>query len=361
MRLLVRDNTPNFKKIDARRAARTTARGSLSLALSRLRVPPRSTMPQRTVLTHALGLSAADETLLSRWVHAGHPTSLGSEETRALQDAFVHLHRFMFRKKLLPLSLFGLERSSSRTPVATSAPGGGTKRDWNWSRMDDEIISRRGFIQFIGQNAHLVAQAGPPVVKHSGRAVCLGWDDLTYARLPSLHCDPVRSMAFRYAPSASVRHDTISANLDEHTIDDLSKRVHGHFDLILCNQVFEHVSNPSNAAQLLYRLLKPRGMVFWTAPFVEMYHQAPEDHYRYTCVGATQLFKRSGFSPVRVQKIGDTETASGYMLGFGPRDFQGTGKMDADQLVNSRVDSKQISMDLWDGAYISCALVVQRP
>ena len=49
------------------------------------------------------------------------------------------------------------------------------------------------------------------------------------------------------------------------------------------------------------------------------------------------------------------------MLGFGPRDFQGTGKMDAEQLVNSRVDSKQVSMDLWDGAYISCALVVQRP
>ena len=43
----------------------------------------------------------------------------------------------------------------------------------------------------------------------------------------------------------------------------------GYFGLILCNQVFEHVPQPFLAAKAIFALLRPGGLLFWTAPFIE--------------------------------------------------------------------------------------------
>ena len=187
-------------------------------------------MPPDKLLSRALGLSAADEALLS--VAWDGQRTMAPGEAHALQEAFVRFHRFMFRHKLLPLSLFGLERGrGSGVPVATSSQNGGPRNagDWDWSLMDEEVVSRRGFVEFLQQNGHLAAQERPSA-NSSGGVHCLGWDDFTYVNLPQLRCDPLRSMVFRYSTKASVRPPVVSADLSAHSIDQL-RRVRGRFAL----------------------------------------------------------------------------------------------------------------------------------
>ncbi|MEI6268155.1 MAG: methyltransferase domain-containing protein [Methylococcaceae bacterium] len=52
----------------------------------------------------------------------------------------------------------------------------------------------------------------------------------------------------------------------------------GSFDIILCSEVFEHLSDPLKALDEFARLLKPGGKLIITAPFASLVHFAPY-HY----------------------------------------------------------------------------------
>jgi len=49
----------------------------------------------------------------------------------------------------------------------------------------------------------------------------------------------------------------------------------GSFDVILCSEVFEHLSDPLKALDEFQRLLKPGGLLITTAPFSSLVHFAP--------------------------------------------------------------------------------------
>ena len=68
-------------------------------------------------------------------------------------------------------------------------------------------------------------------------------------------------------------------------------------------------------------LLKPGGLVLWTAPFSTKFHLIPGDYFRYTVDGARALFVDAGFEVVGLHRMGDTALATGYDLGFGSADF----------------------------------------
>ena len=53
----------------------------------------------------------------------------------------------------------------------------------------------------------------------------------------------------------------------------------GHFDHVLCTEVFEHLPEPQLALQELARVLKPGGSLLLTAPFRALYHQDPYFFY----------------------------------------------------------------------------------
>lgn len=50
------------------------------------------------------------------------------------------------------------------------------------------------------------------------------------------------------------------------------------FDYILCSEVFEHIPNPFRALNELLRILKPKGKMLLTTPFLSFTHFAPY-HY----------------------------------------------------------------------------------
>jgi SAM-dependent methyltransferase len=87
------------------------------------------------------------------------------------------------------------------------------------------------------------------------------------------------------------------------------------FDLIVCNEVLEHVPDPFAATRSLYALLKPGGLVIFTAPFACRQHLG-WDFFRYTVSGAAQIFSEAGFKVLIQQRVGNTYLASGFVLGF---------------------------------------------
>ena len=62
-------------------------------------------------------------------------------------------------------------------------------------------------------------------------------------------------------------------------------------DVIFCLEVLEHVQNPWIAVREIKRVLKRKGLVVASTPFVFPIHDEPNDYYRYTRYGILHLFK----------------------------------------------------------------------
>ncbi len=70
-------------------------------------------------------------------------------------------------------------------------------------------------------------------------------------------------------------------------------------DLIVTQEVLEHVDDPFRAASEIYRVLKPGGKAFVQLPFIIGYHPCPVDYWRFTEHGIEQLMTQAGFKNIQ--------------------------------------------------------------
>lgn len=75
------------------------------------------------------------------------------------------------------------------------------------------------------------------------------------------------------------------------------------FDLIIANQVFEHLLWPYRAGRNVYSMLKPAGHLLVTTPFLIRVHDDPVDCSRWTELGIKHLLAECGF-PIDCIKTG---------------------------------------------------------
>jgi len=83
------------------------------------------------------------------------------------------------------------------------------------------------------------------------------------------------------------------ANFPE--FDVCSMTLSGRFDLIIADQVFEHLLWPYRAGRNVYSMLRPGGHFLVTTPFLIKVHDVPVDCSRWTELGIRHLLAECGF------------------------------------------------------------------
>ena len=87
-----------------------------------------------------------------------------------------------------------------------------------------------------------------------------------------------------------------------------------YYDIIICNQVLEHVKRPGDVLSEFYRILKPGGKLFLTAPLLYGVHMAPFHFFNFTHYGLRLLFDTAGFSVSSIQPMGGIFAVLGKVI-----------------------------------------------
>uniref|UniRef100_A0A6V1PHZ3 Methyltransferase type 11 domain-containing protein n=1 Tax=Heterosigma akashiwo TaxID=2829 RepID=A0A6V1PHZ3_HETAK len=88
------------------------------------------------------------------------------------------------------------------------------------------------------------------------------------------------------------------------------------FDLIIFEQVLEHVRDPFTAMEAVFRITKPGGLVIWGAPHISIHHPDPTDFWRFTVQGAELLANHAGFIIRQIYAPGNERLLSGEFQGI---------------------------------------------
>jgi SAM-dependent methyltransferase len=92
----------------------------------------------------------------------------------------------------------------------------------------------------------------------------------------------------RFSFRSYLRTDYPEFDICKHTLG-------GRFDLIIADQVFEHLERPVRAAANAYTMLRPDGHLIVATPFLVRVHRSPVDCSRWTPDGLVYLLEEAGF------------------------------------------------------------------
>lgn len=80
-------------------------------------------------------------------------------------------------------------------------------------------------------------------------------------------------------------------------IEELPFRYSNYFSTVITTSVLEHVVNPYEVSDALFKIIKPGGFLITTAPFVFPYHVTAtgEDNFRFSPLALRRIHEKSGF------------------------------------------------------------------
>ncbi|MBT8196101.1 MAG: class I SAM-dependent methyltransferase [Bacteroidia bacterium] len=85
-------------------------------------------------------------------------------------------------------------------------------------------------------------------------------------------------------------------------------------DVVMSNQVLEHVLDPIKSAEESYRVLKKGGVFIGSVPHISPVHLEPYDFRRYTDLGLKQLLENVGFTNIHIEGNGGVHRAAALMV-----------------------------------------------
>jgi SAM-dependent methyltransferase len=160
-------------------------------------------------------------------------------------------------------------------------------------RLPDETLAVAK-IDVAAEIERMVTTAAGPVLQIGSKADILDRAAKWRARFPN---DRFVGLDIASGPNVDVTAD-IAGDLSA-----LRRKLPvAQFGFIICAHVLEHVREPWVAARNIFHLLKPSGHLFVTVPWVQGYHDFPDDYWRMSFAGVRSLFGEVEF---------DTEFYSG--------------------------------------------------
>jgi len=79
------------------------------------------------------------------------------------------------------------------------------------------------------------------------------------------------------------------------------------WDVVIAEQVLEHVVAPESALRNMHAMLRPGGCAIVTTPFLIKFHPDPVDYYRWTEDGIRLALARAGFSRTQTGSWGNRQ------------------------------------------------------
>ena len=80
------------------------------------------------------------------------------------------------------------------------------------------------------------------------------------------------------------------------TIEEMLPKYENCFETIILVSVFEHVNNPYEVSDALYKIIKPGGFLINSTPFLFPYHPSPDDYFRFSPLALRRIHEKSGFT-----------------------------------------------------------------
>eukprot|EP00301_Raphidiophrys_heterophryoidea_P021707 c6053_g1_i1.p1 GENE.c6053_g1_i1~~c6053_g1_i1.p1 ORF type:complete len:1129 (-),score=270.73 c6053_g1_i1:234-3533(-) len=93
------------------------------------------------------------------------------------------------------------------------------------------------------------------------------------------------------------------------------------FTLVISTLQLQHSLSPWLAVRRMFDVTAPGGHVVLTLPTVMMFHTEPQDLWRFTVEGASELVQSAGFCVVRVQPLSNIAVTAAHLLGYAAEDF----------------------------------------
>eukprot|EP00434_Breviolum_minutum_P019772 symbB.v1.2.017447.t2/scaffold1356.1/size123658/1 len=252
----------------------------------------------------------------------GHPTGgsrlLCLAPKDCAKEAFARLFFGFWHQKLLPLRHPWLvnheeDQLSGVNLILRSTNQG------QYPQGQEHIVERVQVAHFLSKvQRHL---DDPSFRWPSQPRRCLEWDSGGYSRhFFRDFCQVIDVLTYHGEGVASMRDNGPAANgkidyfVDIHLADQVIPE--NSTAMVICAQVFEHLSQPFVAMKQIYRLLAPGGLLAWTVPLFSEIHGAPQDFWRFTPGGANRLALYAGFEVVQIYAPGGLRETTGSLLGM---------------------------------------------
>lgn len=152
------------------------------------------------------------------------------------------------------------------------------------------------------------ARAEADLAGLAGRVLDIGCADRWLARRLSAACEYV---GLDYPPTGGILY---RARPD--VFGDAARLpfAEASFDAVVMLEVLEHLAEPALALREIARVLRPRGVLVLSMPFLYPIHDAPFDFQRYTRHGLERALGEAGLAPVRIDRVGTAILGAGLLL-----------------------------------------------
>ena len=127
-------------------------------------------------------------------------------------------------------------------------------------------------------------------------------------------------MSRNFLKEKSNKYISVFSNIDKKNKDfiilNLEKKINHkkRYDNIIIFNVLEHIFEIDTPLNNLYFLLKKKGNIYGSTPFIYRIHGAPEDYHRYTKDFLKKKLKQKKFKNIKVKELGIGPFVAGFSL-----------------------------------------------